>query len=78
MIIARIALAIAILAVISVTPTYARDKCDDKKGKEQVDCLADEVVYTIWTMCEKNVECSTEGMLAVLKYAKGWKYNKRK
>jgi hypothetical protein len=84
MILARITLAIAILTVIPLTPTYARDdKCDRLKGSEQADCyykqaeeVAEEVLRTVRSKC-RNVStyepdrayCTYDGMLATLEYA---------
>ena len=84
MILARITLAIVILAVIPLTPTYARDnKCDRMRGSEQADCyyklaeeVAEEVMKAVRGKC-RNIStdpadrgsCTYDGMLATLEYA---------
>jgi len=77
MIIARIALAIAILTVIPLTPTYAYEKCkDNDKGCQdrQARVIRDEVLNKVKDTCGRRVDkdytsyCTYYGMIAVYEY----------
>jgi hypothetical protein len=78
MILARITLAIAILTVIPLTPTYAYEKCkDNDKGCQdrQARVIRDEVLKIVRDTCEKSADkgyssyCTYYGMIAVYGYA---------
>ena len=87
MILGRISLAIAILTVIPLTPTYAYVKCNDKDKRcqdRQAKAIAGEVLQIVKDTCAKSRDrdyisyCTYNGMIAVYEYAQKGEWGERR